>query len=236
MNPIARRVPTGNGWTWLAAAWSIFRPAAGIWIGMVITLGVILVVVGLVPFIGALAISVLWPVFVAGLVIASRTIDQGGEPQFGQLFAGFRQRLGTLVILGAISLAISFAIVALVVALTGVKLYGLMGADSNPEQVFAAAATVALAGLIMLALMLPLAMATWFAPPLIVFNELGAWSAMKASFVGCLKNMLPFLLYGVIALVAGAIASVPLFLGWLVLAPVLAASVYTAYKDIYFEG
>jgi hypothetical protein len=236
MNPIARRVPTGNGWTWLAAAWSIFRPAAGIWIGMVITLGVILVVVGLVPFIGALAISVLWPVFVAGLVIASRTIDQGGEPQFGQLFAGFRQRFGTLVILGAISLAISFAIVALVVALTGVKLYGLMGADSNPEQVFAAAATVALAGLIMLALMLPLAMATWFAPPLIVFNELGAWSAMKASFVGCLKNMLPFLLYGVIALVAGAIASVPLFLGWLVLAPVLAASVYTAYKDIYFEG
>jgi hypothetical protein len=203
---------------------------------MVITLGVILVVVGLVPFIGALAISVLWPVFVAGLVIASRTIDQGGEPQFGQLFAGFRQRFGTLVILGAISLAISFAIVALVVALTGVKLYGLMGADSNPEQVFAAAATVALAGLIMLALMLPLAMATWFAPPLIVFNELGAWSAMKASFVGCLKNMLPFLLYGVIALVAGAIASVPLFLGWLVLAPVLAASVYTAYKDIYFEG
>jgi len=236
MNPIARRVPTGNGWTWLAAAWSIFRPAAGIWIGMVITLGVILVVVGLIPFIGALAISVLWPVFVAGLVIASRTIDHGGEAQFAQLFAGFRQRFGTLVILGAISLALSLAIVALVVALTGVKLYGLMGADSNPEQVFAAAATVALAGLIMLALMLPLAMATWFAPPLIVFNDLGAWGAMKASFAGCLKNMLPFLLYGVIALVAGAIASVPLFLGWLVLVPVLAASVYTAYKDIYFEG
>jgi uncharacterized membrane protein len=46
--------------------------------------------------------------------------------------------------------------------------------------------------------------------------------------------MLPFLLYGVITLVASFVASVPFFLGWLVLAPVLAASVYTAYRDIYF--
>jgi uncharacterized membrane protein len=134
-----------------------------------------------------------------------------------------------------IELVLSFLIVAAVVALTGVKVYGLMSPEANAEQVFAAAATVALAGLIMLALMLPLVMATWFAPALIVFNELGAWSAMKASFVGCLKNVLPFLLYGVIGLVAGAIASVPLLLGWLVLAPVLAASVYTSYRDIYFE-
>ena len=58
---------------------------------------------------------------------------------------------------------------------------------------------------------------------------------MKASFIGCLKNVLPFLLYSVIALVASAIASVPFLLGWLVLAPVLFASVYTGYRDIYFQ-
>jgi len=30
------------------------------------------------------------------------------------------------------------------------------------------------------------------------------------------------------------LASVPLALGWLVLGPVIAASVYTAYRDIYY--
>ena len=47
--------------------------------------------------------------------------------------------------------------------------------------------------------------------------------------------MLPFLLYGVIGLVASAVASVPLGLGWLVLLPLLFLSVYTSYRDIYFE-
>ena len=83
--------------------------------------------------------------------------------------------------------------------------------------------------------MLPLVMATWFAPALIAFHDMGVAASMKASFVACMKNMLPFLFYGVIALVAGAIASAPLFLGWLVLGPVLFISVYTGYRDIYFE-
>jgi uncharacterized membrane protein len=132
---------------------------------------------------------------------------------------------------------ISFVIVGLVVGLTGVRLYDLGGPEGDPQQLLSAAATIALAGLIMLALMVPLAMATWFAPALIVFHpELGAWRAMQASFAGCVKNMLPFLLYGVIVLVASAIASVPLLLGWLVLGPVLFASLYTGYRDIYFEA
>jgi len=61
-----------------------------------------------------------------------------------------------------------------------------------------------------------------------------ALEAMQQSFFGCLKNVLPFLLYGVILFIASVIASIPVLLGWLILGPVLAASVYTAYRDIYF--
>ena len=228
-------VPMGQGWTWIAQAWSIFARAAGMWIGMVLTLLVISVVLMIVPFIGALALSVLWPVFVAGLMMASRTIDQGGEPQFAQLFAGFKHRFGPLAVLGVVSLAITAVIMVIVVAITGVQVLRLVGADSSPEVILAAAASLVLAILLMTALLLPLVMATWFAPALIVFHELGALAAMKASFIGCLKNMLPFLLYGVILLVAAAVASVPLGLGWLVLGPVTFASIYTAYRDIYFS-
>ena len=84
--------------------------------------------------------------------------------------------------------------------------------------------------------MLPLVMATWFAPALIVFHDMGVRAAMKASFIGCLKNVLPFLLYGVLGLIAGVIASIPFGLGWLVLAPVFVASIYTGYRDIYFTA
>jgi hypothetical protein len=233
--PQGRGVPMGNGWTWLADAWSIFRKAAGTWIGMVVVLAVIVIVAHLIPFIGAIAMQILWPVFVGGLMLASRTIDQGGVAQFSQLFAGFQHRTGTLVALGAIWLVLSIIIVVIVGVITGVQVFAIMGAGGNPDQVLAVAMTALLAALLILALMLPLVMATWFAPALIVFHDLSVGAAMRASFAGCLKNLLPFLLYGVLALIAMVIASIPFLLGWLVLAPVLTASVYTSYRDIYFE-
>jgi hypothetical protein len=231
--PHGRTVPIENGWTWIADAWSIFRRAAGIWIGMVLTLFVISVVLAFIPFIGQIASVVLWPVFTAGLVLASRTIDQGGGVQFVELFAGFKYRFGTLLVVGLLYLAGTVAIIFTVVALTGVSLIGLLNATS-PEAALALGATLLIALLLILALMLPLIMAIWFAPPLVVFHEMGALDAMKASFVGCLRNMLPFLLYGAVLLVAAIVASIPLGLGWLVLGPVMAASIYTAYRDIYF--
>ena len=93
-----------------------------------------------------------------------------------------------------------------------------------------------LAVLIMLALMLPVVMAIWFAPALVVFHERGAVEAMKESFAGCLKNIVPFLLYGVVLFVPAIVATIPLGLGWLVLGPVVAGSLYTAYRDIYFTS
>jgi uncharacterized membrane protein len=87
----------------------------------------------------------------------------------------------------------------------------------------------------MLALLLPLFMALWFAPALAVFHQQGPAEAMKNSFVACLKNVVPFLLYSVILLLLTFVASIPFGLGWLVLGPVLAASLYTSYRDIFFD-
>ena len=231
--PHGRTVPTANGWSWIAAAWAIFRRAAGIWIGMVLTLAVIYTVLAVLPVIGAIASFVVGPIFTAGLVLTSRTIDQGGEVQFAQLFGGFKHRFGTLLVVGVLYLAGTAVIVFAAVALTGASLFGLLNATS-PEAAMVLGGKFLLALLLILALMLPLIMAIWFAPPLVVFHELGALESMKASFVGCLRNMLPFLLYGVVLLVAAIIASIPFMLGWLILGPVMAASIYTAYRDIYF--
>ncbi|MBZ0097264.1 MAG: hypothetical protein K8H75_18075, partial [Sulfuricella sp.] len=53
------------------------------------------------------------------------------------------------------------------------------------------------------------------------------------SFVGCLRNIWPFLVYGVIAFILMMIAMIPFGLGMLILVPVLNASIYLGYKDIF---
>jgi len=235
--PNGRAVPTGNGWTWIEAAWSIFRRAAGTWIGVTLALFLIYFVLFLLylwsPFVGAVPMVLLWPFYAAGLMVMSRTIEQGGQAEFKQLFVGFKHRPGALLAIGAVYLIANVAITGGVFWLMGVDI-SMAALPADPEAALLLAYKLALAGLVVLALMLPLVMAVWFAPALVALHQMGALEAMKQSFLGCLKNVLPFLLYGVILFIASVIASIPVLLGWLILGPVLAASVYTAYRDIYF--
>ena len=119
---------------------------------------------------------------------------------------------------------------------TGASIFAMMGGAMPDMAAPAAALTVILAVLIIFALMLPVMMAIWFAPALVLFHGKGALEAMQASFFGCLKNIVPFLVYSVVMLVLGVLAAIPFGLGWLVLGPVLAASIYTSYKDIYLTA
>ena len=57
---------------------------------------------------------------------------------------------------------------------------------------------------------------------------------MKASFSACLKNIVPFLVYGVMLFILAVVAMIPFGLGMLVLVPVIIASVYAAYRDVFF--
>ncbi len=90
-----------------------------------------------------------------------------------------------------------------------------------------------LALLLTLLLGVPLMMAFWFAPALVALRNDEPLAAMKASFGACLSNMLPMLVYSVLGLVLAIAATLPFALGWLVLAPMFAGSVYASYKDIF---
>jgi uncharacterized membrane protein len=101
-----------------------------------------------------------------------------------------------------------------------------------------AGAGVALGGLLLallvgLVLTVPLAMAVWFAPALVVFRNVVPLDAMKSSFNVCLKNLVPFLVYGVILFVLAVVAAIPFGLGFLVLMPVLIGAQYASYVDLY---
>jgi hypothetical protein len=226
--------PAGNGWSWIAAAWNLFKRQPGLWIGMWLLFVVILIGMSVIPLLGTVLTGVFWPVFVAGFAVGCRALDEGGELELAHLFAGFRERLGALVGVGALSLLVSL-IVGMVVGLgLGAGAFTMMQGD--PEAMAAlAGTTLLLLILITMALLLPVMMAAWFAPALVVFQQQGVIEAMKTSFSGCLRNLLPFLVYGVVMLVLAVLATLPIGLGWLILGPMLSASVYTSYRDIYLK-
>jgi uncharacterized membrane protein len=111
----------------------------------------------------------------------------------------------------------------------------LMGQSPNPgatlEPGFWLSALMML--MIVIGLFIPVTMAVWFAPALVALDNVEPVKALKWSFFACLKNMWPFLVYGLLMLVLGIVASIPFFLGWLLLGPVIIASVYTSYRDLF---
>jgi hypothetical protein len=228
-----RTVAAGRGWDWIAQAWGLFKNAPGVWIGILVVLLLINVALAFIPLAGSLATFILTPVFGGGVLLGCRAIEQGGELELGHLFAGFRERFGPLVLVGVLNLVATVVIVLVVGLITGVSLFSMSGGMLPHSMSPAAALTLLLAVLIVLALQLPVIMAVWFAPALVVFHGKDAVAALKESFIGCLKNVVPFLIYGLVMLVFGILAFVPLGLGWLVLGPVLMASIYTSYKDIF---
>ena len=93
-----------------------------------------------------------------------------------------------------------------------------------------------LAFLVFLALIVPLVMAIWFAPALVVLNDMSAIDAMKLSFKACLANIVPFLIYGLVLVGLSILALLTLGLGYLVLLPVIYITYYTSYREVLTEG
>ncbi len=229
-------VPAGHGWTWIAGGWDLFKRQPGIWVAIAIIAIVIFVAFYYMRALGTILGILLTPVFTAGFVIGAKALDEGRELEIAHLFAGFTNRFGALIAVGAIYLVLWFAIVVVSALVTGVSVWVMLGAGPDlASATMSEIIWILLAWLITLGLMVPVYMAVWFAPPLAVFNGLGAFDALKASFLGCLKNIVPFLIYGLIVVGFAILASIPFFLGWLVLGPVIGASIYTSYRDIYFR-
>jgi len=229
-----QKVDAGRGAAWISEGFTVFMQSPGTWMGIVLVYMLLTILVSLVPFLGSLAIYLLMPVMTAGMMLGCRALEEGEPLDIGHLFAGFKENVGQLVLIGLLYLAGVVVIVIGMVVIAGV---GMAGAFSGGfgRGAGGAAAVGAMMILVLLAigLSVPLMMAIWYAPALVVFHELDAVNAMKQSFSGCLKNLLPFLLYGVLMFFLSIIATLPIFLGWLVLGPVIIGGVYRSYQDIY---
>lgn len=233
--PEGRTVGAGRGWYWIVEAFALFRKQPGIWILAAVVLGVLCIAISMIPLLGSLANALLLPIFGAGLMLGCKALDQGGNLELAHLFAGFKHRTGDLVLVGVFNLVGWVLIVLAVIAVVGGGVAMAMLRGGAPGASLSLASML-IALLLVLGLSVPLYMATWFAPVLIVLHEMAPLAALKASFFACLRNWIPFLAYGVVLLVLCIVAAIPLGLGYLILIPVGIASVYTAYRDIFCAG
>ncbi len=231
-----RSVASGRGVDWWSEAGALFVKEAGMWIVLAILMIIIFAVIGIIPILGGLAGALLFPVFMASWVITARKVEQGGAIELGDLFSAFRgDKVQPLLIVGALLLVFGVAIVA-VAGLLGIgAIFGVAagGADRSLGAALAALSAGLLAIIAITLISFVAGMALWFAPALVVFRGTAPVDAMKVSFGACLRNIVPFVLYSLIYIVAAIVASIPFGLGWIVLAPLVMITLYVSYRDVF---
>ena len=233
-----RKLPANRGVAWYTEAWAIFRQAPGTWVLIFLVFLVLSIVFAIIPL-GGLVSSVAYPAVAAGLMIGCRELEQGGSLRFGHLFEGFKKNAGNLLLVGVLYLVGAMAIGFIVGIGMAVAIPAFLGGAPMGDPFANLAVMVPifiLVFLVAIALMLPLFMAIWFAPALVTFHDMQPMAAMKASFRGCLRNFVPFLLYGIVGLLFLIVALLPFGLGLLVFGPLTWASMYTGYRDIFLES
>jgi hypothetical protein len=226
-----KQVPVGNAWVWIVNGFNLFKANPAMWIILLVIYLAIMIPISMLPVIGSVVSTLLAPVFAAGMMWGCQALIKNQDLEINHLFEGFKRNTSQLISIGGIYM-VSLLFVAVIVVLALDKDTAellVQGKDLSREQADAMLMPIMIA----LLLIMPVLMAYWFAPVLAGLHNLSAVEAMKLSFSACLKNMLPFLLYGVIFMVLLIVAIIPFGLGLLVVAPMMMTSLYSSYADVF---
>lgn len=222
-----RKCEAGRGIGWLSESFNIFKQYWALWIGMGLVYLIIAMVAGQIPFVWMLFAYH----FTAGFMLVCAEQEEGYEPSFGSMFSAFQSHFKELFILALWNLLFTCLIIIPIAIIAGITAGGVM-AMSNPNE--GVVLTMVMGALVAMLFFIPLMMAMYLAPALVVLHDIRPLDAMKMSLKGCLRNIIPFLLFGLIVpfvFIIGIIFT--LGLGLFVLIPVMLISTYVIYRDIW---
>jgi len=187
------------GYRWFSEGVKLFFRQPWPWLAMVGITLLFLLVLSFLPLFGVIGIYVLFPGIAAGFMLASRAAMAQQAMGFPYLVAGFKTAAQPLLAVGGMAFLLFFS--AMVLILLGwreefQRLLELMQSQTPDKEVLVSAAQqLTVPSLLVLAVMLLLAVATWFAPALVVFRQVPARAAMRLSLRACLANFFPFLVF-----------------------------------------
>ena len=249
----ALKLPARRGWLWLAGGFILFRKNPPLLTMLVVSYWMLVAMINLIPVVGAIAATLSIPAFSVSLMNACRELDQGRPIGPQLLFSGFRENLKELLMLGGLYLGATITILGVSAAADGGILMQMMLGGVSPSEEALGSGQFLAATQLALILLTPLMMAYWYAPVLAAWHGFPVGKALFFSFVACLRNWRAFLAYTAAMIVFGALIpgallgllavlmpesvsffatlfSIPLLL---ILAPVLFASFYVSYRDVF---
>jgi uncharacterized membrane protein len=170
-----------------------------------------------------------------------RALEENQKVAPAMLLAGFKKHASSLVALGAfLMLGMLFASTVMV-TVGGESFAALMEQMHSAEDsqmlmqaIAGGDSRVSLAVLTGLTLMLVLVVAWQYAPILVFFSGISPWLALRASFVGTLRNIVPYTVYSLIMQVLTMLLGIlPFGIGMLLLLPLGLTSLYVSYRNIF---
>ena len=236
----AKKISVGDAMGWFGQGKAMLAGNWGLVIGSLVVIMLLNMAVQFIPFIGALAGMFLMTLLYAGLVKMFYRLDTEGSAEFADLFAGFSEKTGPLVILALIQLAVYVVVIIAAVAV----MFMIIGLDTSSISAMeagrmpdsgASGAAIGVAVVLMFVLFMGLGFLFYFSIPLVFLGNMGPGDALGISFKACLKNLLPLILYGIVAMVLVIVASIPLMLGLLFAMPLLAGAYYASFKQVFAE-
>ena len=202
-----QRRDTRQGFLWLRRAYAMFRAAPLPWLFLLAVYYAFaaLAELGPWPSIGKLAASVLKPVFAVGFLAAAWSQERGGRPAPADLFRGFRSNLRALLSLGIVFFCGMMLAVAAATLVDGGVLVDWFSTGEQPTDEVLRSGRPQLAFLVGSACALPVLLALWFAPALVVFQDAGPLSALWTSLRAALVNWRPVGVFGLAVFFYGGV-------------------------------
>lgn len=237
----SQSVDAGSAVTWYGFGWRTFMANPGIWVVMMLLIAVVVLVLQIIPLVGPLVLSLIFPALTGGLMYGAKQAAEGRPVEITHLFIPLTDEHSRvpMLILGAIllglSILLSIAAVIVVGGSVGVSIFGGNGGEMNDTAVAVGAMGIGMALMFLITLVFGLVTfaSLAFAVPLVLFDGMAPVAAVKSSINASLKNVVPLAVFLVIYFVLAVIAAMPFLLGFLVLAPVTSAALYASFRDIY---
>jgi uncharacterized membrane protein len=247
-----RWVVGDRGASWVVEGWDMFRQSLGGWLPLALAGVIWLLLIDRFSIL-LLLDSLFAYVIAAGLLLACQANHRRQPVTLNHLLAGFRLHLGRLLIARLVVLGLSLLIFCLVLgdvvwqiaqqpdlqvllkkisAQTDYTSEEMLSNLAEVDQAFGLMSLMLRAAILLL-LVIPVSAAGWFAPALIVLGNCNVKTALWYSLQATLKNLLSFLIYGLLLLILALLGILPYRVGYLVLIPVYYLSMYLCYRDIF---
>lgn len=244
LNDKPHAVKAGRGLNWLTDSWALLKKEPLVFAVMGLVSLVAIFILNLIPFLGSLAVTLLWPAMMAGFFLAFKHAKQQQTVSLNDLFTPFRAP-GSLIGVGGMYLLASIVLVV-VLGIVAFFSLGSVSALSNGQADFSQMGSgLIILGLLSIPAALALAMAFVFAPVLVHEHQVPVIEAIKRSFAGSLRNILPFIVFFIVLtlcmIIIGLLSAIPL-LGWLLgiavaimYLPLSCGALFFAYSDIFLS-